>query len=98
MRTGQNENLMLLALKEAKKALGQTSPNPAVGAILVIDNRIAAKGHHRRPGGDHAEIACLRDFSACVPARATLYVTLEPCSTAGRTAACTDAIIQARLK
>jgi len=98
MTTGRDEKFMRVALNEAKKALGQTSPNPAVGAILVIDNRIAAKGHHRRPGGDHAEIACLRDFSARVPARATLYVTLEPCSTAGRTAACTDAIIQARLK
>ena len=89
---------MRAALNEAKKALGQTSPNPAVGAVLVIDNRIVAKGHHRRPGGDHAEIACLRDFSARVPARATLYVTLEPCSTAGRTAPCTDAIIKTGIK
>ena len=98
MTTGRDEKFMRTALNEAKKALGQTSPNPAVGAILVIDNRIAAKGHHRRAGGEHAEIACLRDFGACVPARATLYVTLEPCSTAGRTAACTDAIIQAGVK
>jgi diaminohydroxyphosphoribosylaminopyrimidine deaminase/5-amino-6-(5-phosphoribosylamino)uracil reductase len=98
MTTARDEEFMRAALNEAKKALGQTSPNPAVGAILVIDNRIAAKGHHRRAGGDHAEIACLRDFGARVPARATLYVTLEPCSTAGRTAACTDAIIQAGVK
>ena len=57
-----------------------------------------AKGHHREAGRDHAEIECLRDFGARVPARATLYVTLEPCSTAGRTAPCTDAIINAGIK
>jgi diaminohydroxyphosphoribosylaminopyrimidine deaminase/5-amino-6-(5-phosphoribosylamino)uracil reductase len=89
---------MRAALKEAKKALGQTSPNPAVGAVLVIDNRIVAKGHHREAGRDHAEIECLRDFRAPVPARATLFVTLEPCSTAGRTAPCTNAILSAGVK
>ncbi len=89
---------MRAALNEAKKALGQTSPNPAVGAVLVIDNRIVAKGHHREAGRDHAEIECLRDFGARVPRGATLYVTLEPCSTAGRTARCTDAIIKAGIK
>jgi diaminohydroxyphosphoribosylaminopyrimidine deaminase / 5-amino-6-(5-phosphoribosylamino)uracil reductase len=89
---------MRAALKEARKALGQTSPNPAVGAVLVIDNRIRAKGHHRGAGRDHAEIECLRDFAAPVPAGATLYVTLEPCSTAGRTAPCTDAILKARVR
>jgi len=89
---------MRAALNEAKKALGQTSPNPAVGAVVVIDNRMVAKGHHRKVGRDHAEIECLRDFGARVPARATLYVTLEPCSTAGRTAPCTDAIIKAGIK
>jgi diaminohydroxyphosphoribosylaminopyrimidine deaminase/5-amino-6-(5-phosphoribosylamino)uracil reductase len=89
---------MRVALHEAKKALGQTSPNPAVGAVLVIDNRIVAKGHHRAAGRDHAEVKCLRNFGASVPARATLYVTLEPCSTAGRTGPCTDAILKARVR
>jgi diaminohydroxyphosphoribosylaminopyrimidine deaminase/5-amino-6-(5-phosphoribosylamino)uracil reductase len=89
---------MRAALHEAKKALGQTSPNPAVGAVLVINNRIVAKGHHREAGHDHAEIECLRDFGAPVPARAMLYVTLEPCSTAGRTAPCTDAILSAGVR
>src|SRR6266478_1628050 len=98
MRNRRDEEFMRAALNEAKKALGQTSPNPAVGAVLVIDNRIVAKGHHREAGGDHAEIECLRDFGARVPARATLYVTLETCSTAGRTAPCTDAIIKAGIK
>src|SRR5213595_1710896 len=86
---------MRAALKEAEKAQGQTSPNPAVGAVLVIDSRIVARGHHRGAGHDHAEIECLLNFTDDVPARATLYVTLEPCSTVGRTAPCTDAILKA---
>ena len=98
MTTDGDEKFMRAALDEAKKALGQTSPNPAVGAVLVIDNRIVSKGHHREAGHAHAEIECLRDIGAPLPARATLYVTLEPCSTTGRTAPCTDAIIRAGLK
>jgi diaminohydroxyphosphoribosylaminopyrimidine deaminase / 5-amino-6-(5-phosphoribosylamino)uracil reductase len=96
--TDRDEKFMRAALREAKKALGRTSPNPAVGAVLVIDNRIVARGHHREAGRPHAEVECLRDFDAPVPARATLYVTLEPCSTAGRTAPCTDEIIRAGIK
>src|SRR5213083_2534144 len=91
MTLERDEKFMRAALKEAKKALGQTSPNPAVGAVLVINDRIVARGHHREAGRDHAEIECLRDFGAPVPAGATLFVTLEPCSTAGRTAPCTIA-------
>jgi len=98
MTTDRDEAFMRTALVEAKKALGRTSPNPAVGAVLVIDNRIVSKGHHREAGRAHAEIECLRDFGAPIPARATLYVTLEPCSTAGRTAPCTEAIIKAGIK
>src|SRR5947208_9984147 len=98
MTLERDEKFMRAALKEAKKALGQTSPNPAVGAVLVINDRIVARGHHRGAGHDHAEIECLRDFGAPIPAGATLFVTLEPCSTAGRTAPCTEAIIKAGLK
>jgi diaminohydroxyphosphoribosylaminopyrimidine deaminase / 5-amino-6-(5-phosphoribosylamino)uracil reductase len=98
MTTDRDKEFMRAALVEAKKALGRTSPNPAVGAVLVIDNRIAAKGHHREAGGAHGEIDCLRNFGAPIPAHATLYVTLEPCSTAGRTAPCTDAIIKAGVR
>jgi diaminohydroxyphosphoribosylaminopyrimidine deaminase/5-amino-6-(5-phosphoribosylamino)uracil reductase len=74
---------MRAALSEAKKALGQTSPNPAVGAVLVVGDRIVSRGHHRGAGRDHAEVECLHNFGAALPARATLYVTLEPCSTEG---------------
>jgi len=89
---------MRVALKEARKAVGRTSPNPAVGAVLVVDNRIVAKGHHRAAGREHAEIECLRNFSGALPEGATLYVTLEPCSTVGRTGPCTNGIIKAGVK
>ena len=98
MTTDRNEKFMRAALFEAKKALGQTSPNPAVGAVLVIGDRVVATGRHRAAGGAHAEIDCLRDFGRPVPRQAALYVTLEPCSTAGRTAPCTDAILTAGVK
>jgi len=89
---------MRVALREAQKGLGRTSPNPAVGAVLVVDNVIVAKGHHREAGREHAEIECLRNFAQPVPPDATLYTTLEPCSTVGRTAPCTNAIIEAGVK
>jgi diaminohydroxyphosphoribosylaminopyrimidine deaminase/5-amino-6-(5-phosphoribosylamino)uracil reductase len=98
MTIRQDEEFMRAALKEAKKTVGRTSPNPAVGAVLVIDSQIVAKGHHREAGRPHAEIECLRDLSTPVPSRSTLYVTLEPCSTAGRTGPCTDSIIRAGVK
>ena len=98
MTADRDEKFMRAAIDEAKKALGLTSPNPAVGAVLVIDDRKVSKGHHQEAGRAHAEIECLRDFRRPIPTRATLYVTLEPCSTTGRTAPCTDAIIKAGLK
>lgn len=89
---------MRAALLEARSGLGQTSPNPAVGAVLVIDRKIVAKGHHKRAGWPHAEIECLRSFKKPVPKSAILYVTLEPCSTTGRTGPCTDAIVEAGVR
>src|SRR5207237_5079185 len=89
-----HEEFMRAALVEAKKGLGTTSPNPAVGAVLVWRNRIIARGHHRKAGGDHAEIDCLRTLPDPIPANAVLYVTLEPCSTRGRTAACAYYIVE----
>lgn len=89
---------MRAALVEARKGFGRTSPNPAVGAVLVNRNRIVARAHHREAGGPHAELACLHKFGRRVPGEATLYVTLEPCSTRGRTGPCTDEIIRAGVK
>lgn len=89
---------MQVALREARRGLGLTSPNPAVGAVLVIGNRIVACGHHRRAGAAHAEVECLTRFGRPLPKTATMYVTLEPCSTIGRTGACTTTLIEAGLK
>jgi len=89
---------MRAALDEAREGLGQTSPNPAVGAVLVVRDRIVSRGHHRQAGAAHAEVECLGKFRGKIPAGATLYVSLEPCSTAGRTGACTEAIIRSRVK
>jgi diaminohydroxyphosphoribosylaminopyrimidine deaminase/5-amino-6-(5-phosphoribosylamino)uracil reductase len=90
-----DEVFMRAALLEARRGLGLTSPNPAVGAVLVIDGKIVARGYHKRAGRPHAEIECLRSFNKPVPKNAVLYVTFEPCSTTGRTGPCTGAIIEA---
>ena len=91
-----DERFMSAALEEAAKGAGQTSPNPAVGAVIVRGGRIIARGHHRRAGEPHAEIEALRALKSADRARdATLYVTLEPCSTRGRTPPCVATIIQA---
>lgn len=92
-----DEKFMRDALAEARRGFGQTSPNPAVGAVLVIGNKIVARGHHRRAGDPHAEVECLRQFGKRIPKNATLYVTLEPCSTTGKTAPCTNAIVESGL-
>jgi diaminohydroxyphosphoribosylaminopyrimidine deaminase / 5-amino-6-(5-phosphoribosylamino)uracil reductase len=93
-----DERFMRVALDEAKRGFGRTSPNPAVGAVLVCRGRILARGHHARAGGPHAEIECLRKLGGPVPSDATLYVTLEPCSTIGKTPACTRSIIDAGVR
>lgn len=87
---------MRLALREAAKGIGFTSPNPAVGAVIVRDGREVARGYHHAAGQPHAEIEALRALRASSRG-ATLYVTLEPCSTQGRTPPCTSAIVAAGL-
>ena len=98
MSRADDEKFMRLALREAARGVGRTSPNPAVGAVIVKAGRVLAKGWHRCAGGPHAEIEALRALGKPGLARgATLYVTLEPCCTQGRTPPCTDAIVQAGL-
>lgn len=87
---------MRAALREARRGLGHTSPNPAVGAVVVRGARIVSRGFHQRAGLPHAEIEAIRALKNPDFARgATLYVTLEPCSTHGRTPPCVDAILRA---
>lgn len=94
----QDERFMRFALREARKGLGHTSPNPAVGAVLVAGNEVVAAGFHRGGGHPHAEIECLRKVTGSISTDATLYITLEPCSTVGRTPPCTRAIAQAGVR
>ncbi|TAK35698.1 MAG: bifunctional diaminohydroxyphosphoribosylaminopyrimidine deaminase/5-amino-6-(5-phosphoribosylamino)uracil reductase RibD [Chloroflexota bacterium] len=82
------------ALELARDALGRTSPNPAVGAVLVREGEVVGRGRTQQAGSWHAEVMALRDAGEKVRG-ATLYVTLEPCSHYGRTPPCTRAIIAA---
>ena len=85
---------MARALDLARRAWGQTSPNPMVGAVVVKNGRIVGQGYHRRAGSPHAEVEALQQ--AGLRARgATLYVTLEPCNHVGRTPPCCDAVLSA---
>ncbi len=88
------------ALALAERGRGFTSPNPAVGAVLVKAGRVIGRGFHRQAGQAHAEIAALRDAARAGNSfkGATLYVTLEPCCTHGRTPPCTDAIFAAGIR
>lgn len=85
---------MELALQEAGQGLGKTSPNPPVGAILVRDGLLLGRGWHRKAGEPHAEVEAIRAAGGTAPG-ATIFVTLEPCSTTGRTPPCVEAILKA---
>lgn len=82
------------AIRLAERSCGATRPNPPVGAVAVKDGRVIGEGRHRRCGGDHAEVAALKSAArrGHDAAGATVYVTLEPCSRAGRVGACCDAL------
>ena len=87
------------ALLEAARGSGLTHPNPAVGAVVVKKGRILSRGWHRAAGCSHAEIEALGGLKKISDARgATLYVTLEPCSTHGRTPPCSKAISDAGIR
>ena len=88
---------MRRALELARKAGEETRPNPRVGAVVVKGGKLHGAGFHRRAGDPHAEVMALR--KAGVKAKgADLYVTLEPCSTHGRTPPCTDRILAAGIR
>ena len=94
-----DERYMRMALEQASRGVGLTSPNPAVGAVIVRGGRVLARGFHRRAGEPHAEVEALTALRSATLARgATIYVTLEPCSTHGRTPPCVAAIIAAGFK
>src|SRR5512138_1540773 len=89
-----NEKMMKRAIVLAKRGIGRTAPNPAVGCVIVKDGVIVGEGWHRKAGTPHAEIHALRQ-AGIRAAGADVYVTLEPCSHFGKTPPCADALIAA---
>jgi diaminohydroxyphosphoribosylaminopyrimidine deaminase/5-amino-6-(5-phosphoribosylamino)uracil reductase len=93
------EHFMRLALEEARKGIGKTAPNPPVGAVVVRNGVLLGKGWHRAAGMPHAEREALANALEIHGAEATrgstVYITLEPCSTHGRTPPCTQGLIDA---
>jgi len=90
---------MAQAIKLAKKGLGQCSPNPVVGAVIVTDDKIIATGYHQQFGGPHAEVIAIHNCKdKALLKKSTLYVTLEPCSHKGKTPPCLDLILKHNIK
>ncbi len=96
-----HKQFMRRALALARCAEGLTRPNPPVGALLVLNGDIIAEGLHKKAGGPHAEVNCLNRIKNRTPTdlkSATLYITLEPCSTTRRTPPCTDLILSSGIR
>ena len=85
---------MARALRLARRGLASTSPNPAVGCVIVNQGEVVGAGYHEFAGGPHAEINALEQAGSAAR-DATAYVTLEPCSHHGRTPPCAEALINA---
>ena len=85
---------MAEALRQARRGLYSTPPNPRVGCVIVADDKLLASGWHGYTGGPHAEVNALQ--AAEIPPGSDVYVTLEPCSHHGKTPPCVDALIEAK--
>ena len=92
---------MQRALEQARHGLGLTSPNPPVGAVIVRNNQVLGEGFHEKAGEAHAERRAIANAYARgnghLLSGSTIYITLEPCSSVGRTGACTTAIIEEKI-
>jgi len=93
MPEADDARYMALALALGRRGLGNTWPNPAVGAVVVKDGRIIGRGWTQPGGRPHAEALALKRAGKAARG-ATLYVTLEPCSHEGKTPPCADAVIR----
>ena len=92
-----DEKYMRLAMQLAGNAIGRTSPNPFVGAVIVKDNRVVGCGWHRKAGTPHAEVHALNQAGELAQG-ADVYVTLEPCAHYGKTPPCSKALVEAKVK
>src|SRR6266446_2263569 len=97
MSARDDERWMRRALDLARRGLGETSPNPVVGCVIVKAGRVVGEGWHRRAGGPHAEVYALRQAGAAARG-ATAYVSLEPCAHEGRTPPCAPELARAGLR
>ena len=95
--TEAHAKFMKLAIKEARRGVGRTSPNPAVGAVIVREGRVVAQGYHHQAGMPHAEVDAFGKIDNRAPG-GTLYVTLEPCNHFGKTPPCTELILKSGVK
>src|SRR5512143_347915 len=92
--TSRTEAMMRAALALARRSLGRTWPNPAVGCVIARDGSVVARGRTQEGGRPHAEVDAIAHAGESVRG-ATVYVTLEPCAHHGRTPPCTDALVAA---
>lgn len=93
-----DQEFMKLAINVAKAGIGQTSPNPVVGAVVVKDGRVVGVGAHLKPGEAHAEVNAVNMAGRENVNGATVYVTLEPCSHYGKTPPCAELLVESKVK
>ena len=82
----------------ARKGWGNTHPNPMVGALIIEDGKIVAEGYHSQAGSPHAEVEAMKSLGRTPKDMASIFVSLEPCSTTGRTPPCVQGILNAGIK
>jgi diaminohydroxyphosphoribosylaminopyrimidine deaminase / 5-amino-6-(5-phosphoribosylamino)uracil reductase len=92
-----DESYIQLTLELAKKGMGKVSPNPLVGSVIVLNDKIIGAGFHEKAGEEHAEVNAIKYAKGSVEG-ATLYVNLEPCSHFGKTPPCVNFIIEKKIK
>lgn len=95
--TGTDTRYMRRALTLARKGVGRTAPNPAVGCVIVRDGLVVGEGWHKKAGTPHAEIHALQQAGP-LASGADVYVTLEPCNHHGKTPPCSEALIAAGVR
>jgi diaminohydroxyphosphoribosylaminopyrimidine deaminase/5-amino-6-(5-phosphoribosylamino)uracil reductase len=86
------------ALRQARRGLGRTSPNPAVGAVIVRNGKVISGSYHKKAGCPHAEVEVLKKLGKNIQKDDILYVTLEPCNHYGKTPPCTKAILESGIR
>ena len=93
-----DKQYMQRCIELAMNGLGNVSPNPMVGAVIVCDNKIIGEGYHRKCGEAHAEVNAINSVKdPSLLSRSTIYVSLEPCSHYGKTPPCADLIIEKKI-